>query len=288
MARLKNTVLTPGSGYSPTAQHQIVDLRTGGENGFMTNPKAYVSGANYVRRNLIAVLLQSPAGFNDLPNPEYWHGTLKALIELHSQTIEGLASTVTVEYGETPVGGAGEMQEDMINVTRQRSVPVHGYPEKYGFAVGGFHLGWINYLIGDPETKIPWVSHLTGVQPADFLPDYDSATVLYFEPDPTHRKVMKAWLCSNMKPKSSGAIEGRREIAASMEILQHSIEYTARTEIGVGVNKVAQDILDKLQLSGSNPNNRPAFINAVSADVSAVDTGYQEEIAEAAKSFIGS
>ena len=39
--------------------------------------------------------------------------TLKALVELHPKSIEGLNSTLRVEWAETPFGGAGEMQQDV-------------------------------------------------------------------------------------------------------------------------------------------------------------------------------
>lgn len=290
MARLSNKTLVQ----KPTNQAAlhggtsgaVADLRYNGQNGFMTDPKSLVSNSNYVKRNVIAILLESPTGFNDLPNPEMLHGTLKALVERHAKSITGLTSTLAVEYVAQPVGGAGEEQEDVSNVTRARSNPAFVWPEKEGMPVQKFVDYWILNLLGDPETKVPRVVAHKGGDVTDLLPDYRGMSVLFLEPDSTHTKVEKAWLTTSMMPRVGGTVEGSRDLTAAGEGLEHSIEFTGVTQVGEGVKQVAQKFLDEMGLTSVNTNLRPAIIEAVSADVDKGEEGNADMIEAAAKEYV--
>ena len=211
---------------------------------------------------------------------------MKALVELHAKTIEGLQSTLTVEYSETPVGGAGEMQEDVTNVTRARSNPSFTWTEKYGKPINAFLDGWILNLIMDPQTKFPAVVTRGSKKPTDLLPDYNGMTVMFVEPDPTHTKVVQAWLCTNMRPKTGGDVTGRRDLTAAGETVDYQVEFTAVTQVGAGVNKFAQRLLDEMTLTGANPNLRPAFVDQITADVKAGDAGYTAAVNNAGKTAV--
>lgn len=291
MSRLANKTLVnkPNDNnalFGGATEGSVADLRYSGQNGFMTDPKSLVSNANYVKRNVIAVLLESPTGFNDLPNPELLHGTLKALVERHAKSITGLISTLTVEFVTQTVGGAGEEQEDVSNVTRARSNPAFIWPEKDGMPVQKFIDYWILNLLGDPETKVPRVVQYKDGDVSDMLPDYRGMSVLFFEPDATHTKVEKAWLTTAMMPRVGGTVEGSRDLQAAGEGLEHTIEFTGVTQVGEGVKQVAQKFLDEMGLTTVNTNLRPAIIEAVSADVAKGESGNSDMIEEAAKKYV--
>lgn len=291
MPRIENATVQQGADVTDNSLASVtggarVDLRTGGQYGFSTNPKALVANANYVRRNVIAVLLEAPRGFQDLPNPELLNGTLKALVELHAKQITGLTSTLTVEYVEQPVGGAGEVQEDVSNVTRARSQPVFVWPEKEGLPVQKFVDYWIEMLLGDAETKVPRIVHVTGGNVEDLLPDYRGMTVLFFEPDSTHTRVEKAWLTTAMMPRVGGTVEGQRDLQAAGEGLEHSIEFTGVTQHGEGVKQIAQGFLTAMGLSGVNVNLRPAIVTEIDANVTAETSGNADMIEEATGEYI--
>lgn len=285
MSRLKDTFLGQNKGYGKYANAPIVDLRNGGQHGPMPDIGAYVSSSNYVRRNLIALLIEAPRGFNHLEDPDTFHRTLKALVELHPKSIEGLQSTLTVDFVENPVGGGGEMQEDISNVTRARSTPTFVIPEKYNKPVSLFFHAWITGLMMDPNSK--YAAVISGPnRPTDMLPDYTGMTVLFIEPDPTHTKVLEAWLSTNMMPKTSGEIIGRKDLTQGGESVDYSIEFTALTQHGVGVRQFAQRMLDQMSLGGMNPNLQNAFVQQVSADVKAADKGYTETLASEARNRV--
>lgn len=284
MARLTDTILA-SRGYSVGRNAPMLNLGVGGQFGWQTDYPAFISNTAYVRRNLIAKLIEAPRGFQDLPEPQLWHAALKTLVEVEPRSIEGLQMGLTVDTASSPFGGAGENQEDPTNVTRQASNPSFSYLERYGRPINHFLNQWITELIMDPITKFPNVV-TRGRRPQDLLPDYYSMTVLFFEPDPTHTKVDKAWLCTNMYPKSDGPVEGRRDLTSAGSTNEISIEFTAISQVGIGVNQFAQRILDEMNLTGNNPNIRPAFVDKISADVKAAANGYAEKIAQAGRSAV--
>lgn len=285
MSRLAGTILE-NRAFNQYGSAPMTDPAKGGQFGFTPDFKSYVSSAAYVRRNIIAILVDAPRGFQDLENPEIWVATLKNLIELAPKSIEGLKGTLTVEHIENPFGGAGEVQQDISNVTRERSAPSFTWTEKYGKGVAAFLNGWVLNLIMDPESKYPRVVH-NGTKPVDLLPDYTGMTVLFFEPDPTATKIVTAWLSTNMRPTGQVAeLTGRRDLNAAGEGIEYPVEFTALTQMGVGVNRFAQEMLDLMTLTGANPNLQEAFVSAIDADVKAGENGYAEQIAAAARSTI--
>jgi hypothetical protein len=279
MARLANTLL--GQEAEATyALAPMVDPRQGAQDGFQIDVGAYVSNAAYVKRNLIVLLLEAPAGFPDLDSTGTLVGTLKAAFEQHAQSWEGLNQTLTAEFNETPVGGAGEMQQDLTNMTRARSEPQMTLPEKYGKPFSYMYRLWMNGIMMDPISKFPDVV-TTASKPTDLLPDYMAASAIFIEPDPTHTYPVEAWLITNMMPTGSGDITGRRDLTQAHEVPQLSITFTGIQQVGAGVLQFAQQLMDAINLTGANPNTRPAFLTAVDADVSAQQVGYGDAITAA-------
>lgn len=255
----------------------MLDPQMGGQNGYAPVLTEWVSNQSYVRRNMVCLLIESPKGFNYLQDPDFWRASLKAMVETHAKTIEGLNSELKVSVAESPVSGGGEQQQDPTNVTRERSIPVFTFIEKYGRPFQTFIQEWIRSLIMDPDSKVPDIATLSGTRPGDLLSDMYSATMLFFEPDPTHTKVAKAWLCCNMYPQGTGPIIGKRDLSSEGETSEISVEFTAVTQTGIGVRMFAQSLFDKINFTNANPYLRPAFVQGVSPDVAAVGRGYKSQ-----------
>ena len=285
MARITDVFVTNPPYYNHKAP--IIDLKKGGQFGHMMDYAALASATPYVRQNLIAILLEAPRGFQYMDRPEIWRASLKSIIEEQSKSITGLNSTLKIENVEQAVGGAGEQISAVSNETREQSRPVHSINEKYNMSVATFINSWILELMMDPETKYPNIitrgdkrSQLT-----DHLADFYGATVIYFEPDPIFRHVIKAWLCYFVRPADEGVtIEGSRDLTTGKEELSVDLTMTAVSQVGAGPIELAQKILDSLNPTNANPWQRPANIDQVSADVRAVtDAGYAEGLSNAAK-----
>ena len=153
-------------------------LTYGGQHGWAPNLTEWVSNQAYVRRNLVCVLLEAPRFFTLMPDPAKWVSTLKSLLELHCRSIEGFNAALTVDTDEHPVGGAGEMQQEVINVTRARTEPSFTFVEKYGRPIQTFIQHWVQYALMDPETKYALVGTLEK-KPEDLLADWFSCSALF-------------------------------------------------------------------------------------------------------------
>lgn len=280
MARIADQVLKQ-RGFLEYTQAPAVNLTMGGQMGPMTDLRHYVNNSAYIPCNLIALLLEAPTGFRYLPEPELYYRTLKAMVEMLPTTIEGFNAQLDVEYSETVVGGGGQRQEDISKVTQQQPTPTFVWPDKYGKPISRMLRSWITDLIQNPYTGYAGVISRTR-QLDDLLPDFSSMTCLFFEPDPTHTKVNEAWLCTNMKPKTSGPIEGRRDQNSGGQPVELSIEFTSLAQTGYGVMQLAQQHLDRMVLTGLNPNIQPAFISGATADVQAAGeyTGYNKSLTD--------
>lgn len=274
MTRVTDALLA-GKAFSQYHAEPMLDLTYGGQMGYTPVMAEWVNNQAYVRKNLICFLMEAPQAFNYLPNSDKWVQVLKALVEKHPRTIEGLNAALTAETGETPVGGGGEMQEEVTNMTRARTQLVMTFDEKYGRPIQNFLEAWMQMLLMDPDSKVAGIGTLASF-PTDMLADQYAATMLFIEPDPTHRKVMKAWLTTNIFPKETGPIEGKRDITAAGELLSLSIPFAGFSQSGAGVKAFAQRIFDTVNITGSNPNLRNAFVTGISADVNAAARGYKE------------
>lgn len=274
MSTLKGTILGQQA-YGRYSDAPMVDLNKGGQNGHAVQFDTHLSSTAYVRRNLNVLLLEAPLGFKLLPNPAKWVEALKALVETQPLTVEGLNAGLEVETVDTQMGASLEMQQDPAGVRRTRSQVTFGWKERYGMPISTFHTEWITNLIGDPITQAPSVISLGNARPTELLPNFYGMTCLFFEPDPTHTRVQKAWLGTNMYPLRTGDIIGRRELASPGDPMDLQIEYAGIFQHGYGVRRLAQTLFDRYNLSGMNPNLQKAFAEGISADVVAAQSGYQ-------------
>lgn len=260
MKRLTDAILGRDIAYAQGRQNKMLDLRFGGQMGFAPQLNQITSNQPYVSRPLIALLVAPPAGFDDLPNSEYWHESLRALVELRALKITGLDSTLNVQVDETsPVGGSGEMHQDFTNVTRERSNPVFEWQELAGLPVKSFLEGWVTNLMMNPDNKVANVATF-GKRDDLLLQDYYGMTVAFIEPDPTHSMVVRSWLCTNMYPKDRIAqSEGQRDLTQAGQALTYPVSFTAITQVGMGVDQYCQQLLDNINILGANPAQRQAF-----------------------------
>lgn len=277
MSRLANALLQPGQAYGAGKQVRGLDLQYGGQNGFSPEMAAWVNNQQYVKRPVVATVIEAPVGFQLMKDPQYWHNTLRALVELHPIRISGLNQGLETEFAETPVGGGGQIQEDLTNVRRLRSQPVFSWNEKYGMPVHNFLDGWIRGLGMDPDSKYPNVTALSN-RPTDMLSDMSTATMLFYEPDPTHQKVMKAWLITNMFPRSSGDVTGSRDLTAAMETSTYDIEFTGIAQQGDAVMLFAQKLLERQAMLNADPYRRAGYLSDIDAQLTTATKTYENNI----------
>lgn len=265
-------------GYAPQ-----LDLTEGGQNGLTRAPHQWVSGHSHVRQKLFATLISAPSGYQWMEDTEKRIATLKALIEVLPLTIEGLTSTITWEFSETPVGNSGEMHETVIDAKRARSVPSFTWSEKAGEAIAKFFTENGILLQMDPETGYPGIisapKYIEAGSPT-ILGEHQSMMVLYYEADATLTNITNAWLVSNQMMKSGGEILGKREIAGAGEVPTVSIEFTGMTLSNSHVVKMAKEHLATLKLEDLRPDDLKPYTSEISADVKAATSGLASKITD--------
>lgn len=248
------------------------DLKYGAQNAFMPrigmigpDGKTYgewISNAAYVKRNLIPVLLQAPRFFDFMPNSAQFIAAWKSLLEAEPLTIDGLNSGLTVDTDSHPVGGAGEMQEEVTNVTQATSAPSFSFQEKLGRPIQKLLGIVIRYGMMDQWTKKPLVANYF-TSDSDYnglyTPDFFTTSMLFIEPDITHRHAQNAWLCVNMFPKSDGDNSGKMDKKSGGELLSHSIEFSAITDNREAVHRFADAVLRSLTQLNKLPETHMAL-----------------------------
>ncbi len=276
MGRLTDSIIA--GAYTRDIDRPMLDLQYGGQQAWTPTLTEWVNNQAYVSRPAICILLEAPKMFSVMPDSPKWIASLKALFELHARSIEGLNATLKPEFDTHDVGGAGEKQHEIVNMTREPSVPKFQFVEKYGRPIQTFLDYWMRYGMMDPETKFALLGTLGNSQVRDLLADWYAATCLFIVPDPLHKTVDKAWVTTNMMPQGLGEITAKRDLSSGQEILTLDVEFTGMSQFGMGVNKFAQTILNQISITNADPFMKPSFINGVSADVAAVAKGYENNV----------
>lgn len=279
MAR-SDSLLIGNSAYGVNGNPTALSLDQGGYFGWSPDLANHLSEQAYVRKPLVARVIESPRFFNLMPNPEKWHASFKNLIENKAVRIDGYNAGLEVSHDEHDVGGGGERRQEPIDVKRARSNPSFTFVEKYGRPIQRMLDIWIRYGIMDPESKFAMITTLANGAPVDMLADWWTGTVLVYEPDPTNQRVEKAWLTTNFSPINNGEVTGIRDMAAASELLRLTVPFTGISAYNQGVFAFAEEIMKATSIVNANPFNAAAFVKEISADVRAADVGYAKGISQ--------
>jgi len=261
MSKLTDSILAAKTAYA--GHGPVMDLTHGGQGGQtaaigrLVNGTAYgewISNQAYVRQNIIPVVLDYPRGLDSLPESQKLIDTYNAMMTLHPETIEGLSSGLSVDFDQHSVGPT-EQQDEITRVTRAVSSVTNTYKEKAGKAITHFGDFLIRYLYSDPDVEKPLISNISGFQPegAMYTPEYFSGTHLYIEPDILQRRVVDAWLVTNVMIKGTGDRTGKRDIHSARGTQDISWELTGITMNNEAVLALAETILAKMTVLGTNP-----------------------------------
>lgn len=293
MQRLPGTLIE-NQAYGNYSTTPVLDLSYGGQQGWATAFPEWINNAALVPTNVIPILLEAPAVFQLLPNPDRWVAGLRSLVERMALRIEGLNGTLTFETADHPVGGAGEIQHEIVDAKQARSEPQFVWMEKPGRSVNRFLRTWMEMGGMHPETKFAGMSTLQnqvtpdGRKLGDRLPDWYSMTMLFIEPCPLHKTVVQSWVITNMFPTTAGDTTGKRDKNSAASLVELSIPFTGLGQYNIGNNVFAQQYLNRLNITNALPTVRGSFYNKLNgnfgiseADVEAADkTGYNKNVTD--------
>lgn len=255
----------------PTVGRQSVALNPayGGAWGWTPDYRNFLSRQAHVRRHIIPVMIRAPGFIRFMREKDLWYKSLKMIMETHPETIEGLNATIEVDAETHNFGGGGQLFHEATNAKMTQSDITHNYTDTYGYGLSRTLQYWIDYAIMNSETKSALVGTLPTTEklPKAWLADEYSCIMMYYEPDPLHRYVQRAWLCGNMWPLSSGEITGKSDKANAMEIAKLSIKFTGFTQHTDGVVRLAQKYLDTIRWTNADPWRQPAFVDEIDGTI---------------------
>lgn len=285
--RITQDLLPPGVLHD-NITHPMTDIRRGGQFGWQPDMQAIGNATPATTQNLICKVLSSPRGFGDLPNSEIWHGAFKALFEVQALSFDGLNKTLNPSWGETAVGGSGEVIEVPTGMTRERSTPSFTFNDKVGFPITNLVEQYQRLFIQDENTKHPGISLINNDIP-DALIDYYTWTMIFIEPDRYFNHATRAYLGTAMGIKNSPEQTGRRDLNQDHELVEFSLELSGVFDVGPAVDAVGTRILRSMQSSLTDPQRAPAFMDAPNADVAdRDDVGFQEMLEKGNAEMISS
>lgn len=267
----------------------MVDPSPLGQFGIIANPKRWAANKPAVTQHVIGRVLTSPRGFNDLPEPKYWHEAWKALIEKHARTVDGLDQTITTENVEMAFGRDGNMVEVASKTTMAKSSLSIGITDLEGYPMQHFVSGWIRMLVKNPQTGYPDVITLRqDARPTDFLLDYNAGSVLWYEPDPLFRYPVRAWLQVNARPNDTLPIKSRADnTGGAGELVEGDIPFTGIYFVSKGVYQLAKKLMQATPMYGISPIVAPSIIDDVAADIGSSFTGSNDDLLRAQNESLG-
>lgn len=240
-----------------------LDPKYGGQQGWAPNVAQFVSNQAHKSSQLICVMIEAPNFFKYVKGGQKYIETLKAVMEVHSMSITGFTETLTVDTDQHAVGGAGAMQQEVVNVTREQPTPTHAFVDKYGRPIQKLLEFWIRYGLMDPDSKHPLAPIVGDNSIQDMGPDMYSMTCLYFEPNVTFTGINRAWLVTNMYPTTTGDSNSERNLTSGSTILNLDIPFTGLAQVGYGVNKLALKILRDIRTLNADNYYREAFAKGI-------------------------
>ena len=265
--------------YAVRAQMTVLNMAVQGQQGYLTDMQYYPSATDYIRKPLIIKVLQAPAGLLLLTNGSLYVAAYKNFIENWMQSWNGFNRTLTVSTQETQLGNAGEVFQTPARVSRARSQITSTVVDKDRRPIMRFMEDMVRYLFMDPDTGHPL---LTGVTDSftDQLADVYGGVIIAFEPDKTFRYVENSWLITNFwLHQEIGENIGSRQLQQDGELATYNLSWTGWQKVGYAVDKLAQGFMDAVRVSGMDPQYQANFVTGVDSNVSAIATGFSEQIA---------
>lgn len=253
----------------------MLDPRYGGQNGYTTDYPSFINHEAYVQGNLIIKVLAVPRGLSYLPDAQIYIETAKAFFERQITSLEGLRAKLTADFASYAFGSAGEEQEVIRDMKRERSQITTEFVERKGLPFTEFFELLLQMFGMHEETKWPLITAVTDKM-TDNLSDNCAFCLLCFEPDPMLQTVLKAWIGVDIKPKEGVEITGKFNKNSPGDIINASIPWTGVWQYGYGPRRYATQVLKDMKFVGSNANFRSAVMDRVTADVKDAATGYAE------------
>lgn len=238
----------------------------------------WINNHAYIRKQIIPLMLSYPLFFDFMPGKESWLLAYKSMMEAQALKIDGLQSNLVITIEEHAIGGDGNMQEEITNVTRERSEIQYTWQERANKTIARFIEAVVMWGYMDPETKAPRCRNY--VDPEDygyiFTPDYQAGAMMYIEPDLMFHQVIDCWMCFNMLFKSAGdSRKGSRDLTQAAEMPTLDVGLTSITISTNVVAQFGQKLLNEMTILNTIPDQHLILpFDEINPNVKAAPTGF--------------
>ena len=258
----------------------IIKTRDGGTQVF----ENWINAAPYVTRNLIPVVISTPAGF-DLISDTKLAKRLKAqyieLMEAQPLRIEGFKSALSVETADVAFGHDDQQFKATTKITREICEPSFTWVEIQHKSILRFLNFLVEFFEGTPETNgIPLiasddnVSHFNDSE-VIYTANMGTSTMVFIEPDVTRNTAIETYVCFGMRPIGTiGVNESKFEVAATGETREYSVTFSALTiPTNNSTRKLGNTLLKSMSVLDLSPKDT-VNITGRDADVQSIsDSG---------------
>lgn len=282
--RIDNPWESGGVGWVDGETARQAGLIHGGFNGYAVPWTAWVHNAMYTSRPMLTFLLQAPLAFKLLPDSQRYISTLRSLVETIRHRVDGINLRLDVQTDTSQkVGRAGQTFEVFLNTTVTESNVSMSWWERPGLPVYNFFQFWIRTLMADPETGYAAISTYAGTEAYDGLPDMYTMSMLFVEPDVTHRYCVKAVVGVNMFPKTTGDNEMRYDADNVSQVQEVTIEFSGFYHNTTGTRALGQRMLSSISLVNANVYRSAPAVSEIDAMVADSPMGYAQTVRNISK-----
>jgi hypothetical protein len=230
---------------------------------------------------LVAIVTHMPTMFNNLTN---FPQVLKALIEQHAKSIDGVEFQYNLESQTSPAGHDGQMMTMPTDSRRSSINPSFTFQELTGNLVWNFFKTWIQY-IKDPDTQAALYSTLTQSTPLPpMLWSTFTMDVLFIQYDPTMRpeNIIDGFYGTCMWPYETGNAGWKREIGIN-EMPTRTIPFHGIVQHNANTKAVAIQVAQTLNLHQVNYQFSTPVATGIESDLASM--GIQLEATTNAQAF---
>lgn len=231
---------------------------------------------------VVPIVISQPTMFKDMAG---YADTLKALIEKHAKSIEGIDLEYTMEFAETPAGHDGQQMSMPTNSKRSPVEPSFTFQEVYGNLVWNFIRNWL-LLMKHPDTQASSVGAVLAAD-AVIAPQLLSSMamdVLFIQFDTTlhYKNIQDAWIITGMMPKGTGPMGAKRTIGESTAP-ERTINFTGVVQHNANTKMLGRRIAEILSLHRINYG----LATPVATQINSLLTnkGTQAEVSAALQNF---
>lgn len=275
-APISNAIITQAGRIAADPGAPIANLNEGAQLGLGPHLPQLDAATPLALHPITPIVVHAPTMFQEIP---YAISTLKALIERHAQTIDGVDVEYTLEAGQSPLGHDGQ-QINMPTQSRRTQVnPQFTWREGIGNLVWNFHREWIE-MVRHPDTQS---SQLAALSPGDDIPPQLLSTftmdVLFLQYDSTllPANLIDAYFITSMWPQGTGPA-GYRRTPGEVQLPERSITYNGIIQHNRNTVRIGKRVAELLNLHRVDYYNGQPVSEGIPNELA--DQGIQKEIAD--------